>query len=67
MKLLLTNELLAMAGRSVEELSIAFIPTAANVEEGDKSWLIDDLVRFKNLKPEIINKLYLLTIDFNWF
>lgn len=27
----------------------AFVPTAANVEEGDKDWVIDDLVNCKNL------------------
>lgn len=26
-----------------EKIRLAFIPTAANVEDGDKSWLIDDL------------------------
>jgi len=30
-------------------MRIAFIPTAANVEEGDKGWLIDDLVNCKKL------------------
>ena len=29
--------------RPFEELNLAFIPTAANLEEGDKGWLIDDL------------------------
>ena len=65
MKLLLTsggitnqsmvNELLALVGKPAEELSIAFIPTAANVEEDDKSWLINDLVNFKNLKPKMLD------------
>ena len=31
------------------QIHIAFIPTAANVEEGDKGWLIDDL---NNLKKQ---------------
>jgi dipeptidase E len=53
MKLLLTsagitnptllNSLLKLAGKPVEELKIAFIPTAANIEPLDKAWLIDNL------------------------
>lgn len=57
MKLLLTsggitNESIAKAlfeliGKKPEETSLVFIPTAANVEAGDKSWLINDLVNIK--------------------
>jgi dipeptidase E len=53
MKLLLTsggvkNKSIAQAlaelvGKPVHEASIAFIPTAANVERGSKDWLIADL------------------------
>lgn len=35
--------------RPLEELSLAFIPTAANLEEGDKWWLIEDLNDCKKL------------------
>ncbi|OGD93080.1 hypothetical protein A2697_02110 [Candidatus Curtissbacteria bacterium RIFCSPHIGHO2_01_FULL_41_44] len=59
MKLLLTSNGLAnetivkalheLIGRSFNKTKLAFIPTAANVEEGDKLWLIDDLTRCKNL------------------
>src|SRR3989337_2484798 len=59
MKLLLTsnglvnksiaNALLDLVGQSFDKTNLAFIPTAANVEEGDKWWLIDDLSRCKNL------------------
>lgn len=65
MKLLLTsggitnqsmkNELFSLAGKQPEELSIAFIPTAANVEEGDKGWFVNDLVILKNFKPKILD------------
>lgn len=51
----MVNELFALAEKSAEELSIAFIPTAANVEEGDKGWLVDDLVILKNLKPKLLD------------
>lgn len=53
MKLLLTsnglcnktvvNALSDLLGRPFKKSSIAFIPTAANVEVGDKHWLINDL------------------------
>ena len=59
MKLLLTsnglanksiaNALLDLVGRPFNKTNLAFIPTAANVEEGDKWWLIDDLILCNNL------------------
>jgi dipeptidase E len=59
MKLLLTSAgisnksisdaLLELAGKPYAELNLAFVPTAANVEEGDKFWVIDDLVNLRNL------------------
>ncbi len=59
MKLLLTSggitnqsiahALFEMVGKKSEETSLVYIPTAANVEMGDKSWMIDDLVNLKNL------------------
>jgi len=57
MKLLLTSNglsnqsiadaFIGLIGKPVEESTIAFIPTAANVDEGDKGWLIDDLYNIK--------------------
>ncbi|PIR04169.1 MAG: hypothetical protein COV59_03215 [Candidatus Magasanikbacteria bacterium CG11_big_fil_rev_8_21_14_0_20_39_34] len=54
MKLLLTsagirNEslkkaLFELVGKTPEQTKLAFIPTASNVEVGDKGWLIEDLV-----------------------
>ena len=59
MKLLLTSAgitnkslagaLLELIGKPFEESSIVFIPTAANVEKGDKGWFIDNLVQLKQL------------------
>lgn len=53
MKLLLTSSgitndsiakaLLELANKAPGEINIAFVPTAANVEPGDKDWLINDL------------------------
>ena len=58
MKLLLTssgitNKSIAKAvtdlvGRSAEDINVVFVPTAANVEGGEKLWLINDLLNFKN-------------------
>ena len=59
MKLLLTSAgiknksieaaFLELTGGPFSQLNLAFIPTAANVESGDKSWLIDDLINLKKL------------------
>lgn len=45
----LSNALLELTEKSFSELNVAFIPTASNVEKGDKFWLIDDLNSLKNL------------------
>lgn len=61
MKLLLTsgglsnssivNALQELVIKPFSELKIAFIPTAANLEEGDKQdWFIKDLINLKELK-----------------
>lgn len=57
MKLLLTSSglinktisqaLFELVGKKPEETSIVFIPTASNIETGDKSWFIDDLVKIQ--------------------
>lgn len=57
MKLLLTssgltnqsiaNALFDMVGKKAEDTSLAFIPTASNVEMGDKGWLINDLLNLR--------------------
>ena len=59
MKLLLTSAgisnksisdaFLELTEKPFSELNVAFIPTASNVEKGDKFWLIDDLISLKNL------------------
>lgn len=65
MKLLLTSGgisndsivrgLFELVGKNPEDTTLVFIPTAANVEVGDKSWLIDDLVNLKKLKLKSID------------
>lgn len=54
MKLLLTSggitnnsiakALFELVGKKAEETSLVFIPTASNVEMGDKDWFINDLI-----------------------
>jgi dipeptidase E len=58
MKLLLTSNgfsnqaiadaLFDLVGKKAEDISLVFIPTASNIESGDKEWLIDDLINIKN-------------------
>jgi dipeptidase E len=45
----ISDALLELTQKPFSELSLAFIPTAANVEEGDKDWVIDDLANCKRL------------------
>jgi dipeptidase E len=59
MKLLLTsaglsnqsivNALFDLVGKKPQDTNLVVIPTASNIEIGDKSWLIDDLINLKNL------------------
>src|SRR5260221_5531046 len=70
MKLLLTSAglknrkisdtLVELVGKPVSEISIAFVPTAANLERGDKVWLIDDLV---NLKKQNFKSIDIIDIS----
>ena len=65
MKLLLTsaglsnksivNALLELTEKPFPELNLAFIPTASNVEDGNKDWLIKDLVTLTELKFKSID------------
>lgn len=59
MKLLLTSgglrnptlvqAFLDLVGKPAGEIKVAFIPTALNVEPGDKGWVVDQLVRLRDL------------------
>jgi dipeptidase E len=65
MKLLLTsagftnktiiNALQGLVGKDFSATKFVFIPTAANVEAGDKDWLIDDLKRCSELGFEEVD------------
>lgn len=43
------NALLELTRKPFTELNLALIPTAANVEKGNKDWFINDLIICKNL------------------
>ena len=73
MKLLLTsggitNESIARAlfdlvGKKPEDISLVFIPTASNVEKGDKGWLIDDLINLKKQNFKSIDIADISAVD----
>lgn len=41
--------LLELLGKPFNKANLTFVPTAANVEKGDKAWLVDDMNNFKKL------------------
>ena len=43
----IADALFDLVGKKAEEASLVFIPTASNVEAGDKDWLINDLINIK--------------------
>jgi len=63
MKLLLTSAGLSnpsiskaledLLAKPIKGVKLSFIPTAANVEPGDKSWMIDDLNNFRKAGFEV--------------
>lgn len=73
MKLLLTsggitnnsikNALLSLTGKKPEDTTIVFIPTAANVETGNKDWLINDLLNLKKLHFKSIEITDISAVD----
>ena len=73
MKLLLTSggitnksiadALFDLVGKKPEDSTLAFVPTAANVEVGDKDWLINDLSNLKNQNFKSIDIVDISAID----
>lgn len=67
MKLLLTSSgnrnrsiekaLLDLLAKPFEKSNLLYIPTAANPEKGDKSWLVDDMYNFRKLNFASFNIL----------
>ncbi len=44
----IVKALFELVGKKAEDTSVVFIPTASNVEMGDKDWVINDLVDLQN-------------------
>ena len=73
MKLLLTssgltnnsiaNALFELTGKKPEETTVVFIPTASNVETGDKDWLITDLINLKKQNFKAIEITDISAVD----
>lgn len=73
MKLLLTsggitnksiaNALFELVEKKPEETKVVFIPTASNVEIGDKKWLINDLVNLQKCNFEEIDIADISAVD----
>lgn len=75
MKLLLTSSgitndfikeaLFDLVGKKPKETSLAFIPTASNVERGDKGWLIENLLSLKKMNFNSISIVDISAVDRN--
>lgn len=75
MKLLLTSSgitnssikksLSELLGKPYSKANVVFIPTAANLEKGDKAWLIDDMYRFRKLNFASFDMIDISTIPKN--
>jgi len=73
MKLLLTSGVLTnksiadtlfdLVGKKPQDTSLVFIPTAANIEKGDKSWFINDLLNLKKQNFKSIDIADISVID----
>ena len=73
MKLLLTSSgitnksiadaLFSLTGKKPEDTTVVFIPTASNVETGDKDWLINDLLNLKKLNFKSIEITDISAVD----
>lgn len=73
MKLLLTSggitntsiadALFDLVGKKPEDTVLVFIPTASNVETGDKNWLINDLLILKKLNLKSIEITDISAVD----
>lgn len=56
----ITKALIDLVGKTPKKTNFVFIPTAANVEIGDKGWLIDDLM---NVKKQGFNSVDIVDIS----
>lgn len=59
----IADALFDLVGKKAADTSLIFIPTAANLEMGDKAWLIEDLVNLKNLGFKSLDILDIAAVD----
>jgi len=48
---------LELLGKPFEKANLTFIPTAANVDEGNKAWLVDDMNNFRKLNFALFDSI----------
>lgn len=61
------DALLKLLGKPFRESNLVFIPTAANIEKGDKTWLIDDMNNFRKLGYSSFDLIDISAVDKdNW-
>lgn len=51
----ITQSLFKLAGKPASEISVAFIPTAMNPGEGDKSWFVENLMQLKEMNFKLLD------------
>jgi len=56
----ISEALFDLVGKKPEDTNIVFVPTASNVEKGDKDWLIDDL---KNIQKQNFKQIEIADIS----
>jgi len=59
----ITSALFDLTGKKPEETTVVFIPTASNIETGDKDWLINDLINLKKLNFKAIEITDISAVD----
>ena len=59
----ITDALIDLVGKKAEDTSVAVIPTASNIESGDKGWLIDDLVNLQKQNFKSIDIVDISALD----
>jgi len=61
----IANALFDLVGKKPEDTTVVFIPTASNVESGDKDWLITDLMNLKKQNFKSIEITDISAVDEN--
>ena len=62
----LANAVIEMVGKPVKDIKIGFIPTAVNVDEGNKDWFIDQLTDLQKLGFEQIDIVEIASEFVDW-